>query len=76
MGEFKDAVKGSDLTKLALIEALKKRYVSETGGSPEHGLTQHRFPKIPKDAISNTLPLVAARVGPTAAEKRWTLLDT
>lgn len=59
MGEFKDAVKGSDLTKLALIEALKKK-----------------FPKIPKDAISNTLPLVAARVGPTAAEKRWTLLDT
>ncbi|EKG18902.1 Chromatin assembly factor 1 subunit A [Macrophomina phaseolina MS6] len=59
MAEFKDAIKGSDLTKLALIEALKKR-----------------FPKVPKDAISNTLPLVAQRVGPSAAEKRWMLLDT
>lgn len=28
MSEFKDEVKGSDLTKLALIEALKKKYVS------------------------------------------------
>ncbi|OJD32977.1 chromatin assembly factor 1 subunit a [Diplodia corticola] len=59
MAEFKDAIKGSDLTKIALIEALKKR-----------------FPKVPKDAITNTLSLVAKRVGPSAAEKRWTLLDT
>ncbi|EOD51230.1 putative chromatin assembly factor 1 subunit a protein [Neofusicoccum parvum UCRNP2] len=59
MVEFKAAIKDSDLTKIALIEALKKQ-----------------FPKIPKDAIANTLPLVAKRVGPSANEKRWILLDT
>ncbi|KAF2871324.1 chromatin assembly factor 1 subunit A-domain-containing protein [Massariosphaeria phaeospora] len=54
---FKAEVNGSDLTKIALIEALKKK-----------------FPKLPKDAISNTLTAVAARVGPSQLEKRWMLL--
>ncbi|KAF2140242.1 uncharacterized protein K452DRAFT_327633 [Aplosporella prunicola CBS 121167] len=59
MTEFKDAIRDSDLTKLALIEALKKK-----------------FPKIPKDAITNTLSLVAERVGPKNTEKRWTIRET
>lgn len=33
------------------------------------------FPKLPKDAISNTLSVVAARVGPTEKEKRWVLIN-
>ncbi|KAL1387276.1 chromatin assembly factor 1 subunit A-domain-containing protein [Phyllosticta capitalensis] len=59
LAEFKAAIDGSDLTKIGLIEALKKQ-----------------FPKIPKDAISNTLPIVAHRIGAKASEKRWALLDS
>ncbi|ORY19118.1 chromatin assembly factor 1 subunit A-domain-containing protein [Clohesyomyces aquaticus] len=55
---FKAVVAGSDLTKIALIEALKKK-----------------FPKLPKDAISNTLSSVAARVGAKEVDKRWVLLN-
>lgn len=55
---FKAEIEGQDLTKLGMIEALKKA-----------------FPKLPKDAISNTLSLVAARVGPTEKEKRWVLIS-
>ncbi|PSN74058.1 hypothetical protein BS50DRAFT_566955 [Corynespora cassiicola Philippines] len=58
MAAFKAEVDGSDMTKLALIEALKKK-----------------FPKLPKDAITNTLTVVAKRVGPSASEKRWVLLS-
>ncbi|KAF2198535.1 hypothetical protein GQ43DRAFT_457762 [Delitschia confertaspora ATCC 74209] len=56
--EFRDTVDGSDLTKLALVEALKKK-----------------FPKLPKDAINNTLTAIASRVGAKEAEKRWVLLS-
>jgi chromatin assembly factor 1 subunit A len=55
---FKTEVEGQDLTKLGLIEALKKK-----------------FPKVPKDAISNTLTAVAKRVGPSEKEKRWVLFN-
>ncbi|KAF2448630.1 hypothetical protein P171DRAFT_518118 [Karstenula rhodostoma CBS 690.94] len=55
---FKAEVAGSDLTKIGMIEALKKK-----------------FPKVPKDAITNTLTEVAQRIGPSAAEKRWVLFD-
>jgi chromatin assembly factor 1 subunit A len=55
---FKAEVEGKDLTKIGMIEALKKA-----------------FPKLPKDAISNTLSIVAARVGPTEKEKRWVLVN-
>ena len=55
---FKTEVEGQDLTKLGMIEALKKK-----------------FPKVPKDAISNTLTAVAKRVGPSEKEKRWVLFD-
>lgn len=57
LAAFKSEVEGSDLTKIALIEALKKK-----------------FPKLPKDAIGNTLSAIAARVGPKEVEKRWVLL--
>lgn len=55
---FKAEVQGKDLTKIGMVEALKKV-----------------FPKIPKDAITNTLSVVAARVGPTEKEKRWVLVS-
>jgi len=59
LSAFKAEIDGKDLTKLGMIEALKKA-----------------FPKLPKDAISNTLSVVAARVGPTEKEKRWVLINT
>lgn len=55
---FKAEISGSDLTKIGMIEALKKK-----------------FPKVPKDAITNTLTDVAQRIGPSAAEKRWVLYN-
>ncbi|CAO2647363.1 Nn.00g082850.m01.CDS01 [Neocucurbitaria sp. VM-36] len=56
---FKAEIEGKDLTKIGMIEALKKV-----------------FPKLPKDAITNTLSVVAARVGPTEKEKRWVLINS
>ncbi|KAJ4401061.1 chromatin assembly factor-I (CAF-I) p90 subunit [Didymella pomorum] len=56
---FKAEIQGKDLTKLGMIEALKKA-----------------FPKLPKAAITNTLSIVAARVGPTEKEKRWVLVNS
>lgn len=56
--EFKREIQGKDLTKIGMIEALKKA-----------------FPKLPKAAITNTLSVVAARVGPTEKEKRWVLIN-
>ncbi|KAF2023649.1 hypothetical protein EK21DRAFT_118559 [Setomelanomma holmii] len=56
---FKAEIEGKDLTKIGMVEALKKM-----------------FPKIPKDAITNTLSVVAARVGPTEKEKRWVLINS
>lgn len=54
--QFKAEVEGSDLTKIGMIEALKKK-----------------FPKQPKDALTNTLTEVAQRIGPSASQKRWVL---
>ncbi|KAF1954226.1 hypothetical protein CC80DRAFT_595343 [Byssothecium circinans] len=54
---FKAEVEGQDMTKIAMIEALKKK-----------------FPDLPKDAITNTLTLIAKRMGPTEKEKRWTII--
>ncbi|KAF2702998.1 hypothetical protein K504DRAFT_451971 [Pleomassaria siparia CBS 279.74] len=56
LAAFKAEVQGSDLTKLALVESLKKK-----------------FPKVPKDAITNTLNAVATRVGAKEVDKRWVL---
>lgn len=36
-------------------------------------ITITRFPKMPKDAIKDTLDLVAERVGPRPSEKKWAL---
>jgi len=58
MAAFKAEIQGQDLTKIGMIEALKKK-----------------FPKVPKDAITNTLTAVAKRVGPSEKEKRWILLN-
>lgn len=55
---FKAEIDGQDLTKIGMIEALKKK-----------------FPKLPKDAITNTLTAVAKRVGPSEKEKRWMLVN-
>jgi chromatin assembly factor 1 subunit A len=59
LSAFKAEIDGKDLTKIGMVEALKKM-----------------FPKLPKDAITNTLSVVAARVGPTEKEKRWVLINT
>lgn len=56
LAAFKAEIEGSDQTKIAMIETLKKK-----------------FPKVPKDAITNTLSEVAQRVGPSQSEKRWVL---
>jgi chromatin assembly factor 1 subunit A len=58
LAAFKAEIDGKDLTKIGMVEALKKV-----------------FPKLPKDAITNTLSVVAARVGPTEKEKRWVLIN-
>ncbi|KAK4690573.1 hypothetical protein P7C71_g6245, partial [Lecanoromycetidae sp. Uapishka_2] len=52
MDEFRAEVDGNDLTKVGLLEILKKK-----------------FPKMPKDAIKETLDLVAERVGQKVSEK-------
>ena len=52
--EFKSAVFGSDMTKLGLVEQLKKK-----------------FPKQSKDVIRDSLDMIAERVGPTKADKKW-----
>ncbi len=80
LDEFKQAIQGSDLTKIALVEALKRRLVV----LPFHcsmsplcltNKSRSRFPKIPKDAIGTTLSMVAQRVGAKEIEKRWVLLE-
>lgn len=54
---FKAEIDGQDLTKIAMIEALKKK-----------------FPKLGKQAIADTLSVVAKRVGTSQKEKVWVLL--
>ena len=74
MDEFKCAVQGSDLTKLGILEVLKKKFVPlviEFLCAQANECT--RFPKQSKDAIRGTLELVAERVGSTEPEKKWTL---
>lgn len=72
MDEFKKAVDGNDLTKVGLLEVLKKQYVFILP-LPVVILIQFRFPKQPKDAIRYTLESVAERVGSKATEKKWIL---
>ncbi|KAE8372537.1 chromatin assembly factor 1 subunit A-domain-containing protein [Aspergillus bertholletiae] len=72
LAEFKQAVDGSDLSKLGLIEILKKRLVK--AGSPLALFVANnnpRFPKVSKDVLKDTLSSVATRVGQKEAEKKW-----
>ena len=56
LDDFKRAIDGSDLSKVGLIEVLKKQ-----------------FPKQPKDAIKDTVEVVAERLGGKVAERKWVL---
>ena len=73
---FKQAVSGSDLNKVGLVEILKKRYVLSSF-VPIDMEYQHlsRFPKVSKDVIRDTLSTVAVRHGAKEADKRWILID-
>ncbi|KAL8709542.1 MAG: hypothetical protein Q9220_005784 [cf. Caloplaca sp. 1 TL-2023] len=64
LGDFKRAIEGSDLTKAGLIEILKKQFI-------DVGLD--RFPKQSKDAIKDTLGIIAERVGTKEKDKRWVI---
>ena len=77
MDEFKAAVQGNDLTKMGIVEVLKKQYVLNPY-QPALGVLSHllnRFPKQSKDTIKDTLDMVAERVGPTNSDKKWRLRD-
>ena len=74
MDDFKVAVQGNDLTKVGLLEILKKKYVLLLSLKIKpHADELFRFPKQPKDAIKDTLEMIAERVGPKTAEKKWML---
>ncbi|KAI9674606.1 MAG: hypothetical protein M1829_003688 [Trizodia sp. TS-e1964] len=55
--DFRRAIEGSTLTKIALVEALKAQ-----------------FPKLRKDAIKNTLGVIAKRTG-GRDDKKWVLIS-
>lgn len=74
--EFKQAVEGSDLSKIGLVEFLKKKYVfpwTRTSDSTDaaHINDASRFPKVSKDTLKITLDEVAVRVGQKEVEKKW-----
>jgi chromatin assembly factor 1 subunit A len=69
---FKMAIDGQDLTKIAMIEHLKKMYGYFFPLLHENLLIFYRFPKLHKDAIANTLSAVAEREGKKASAK-WQL---
>lgn len=73
--DFKAAVQGSELTKLGLVEVLKKQYVIHWFSVSTFSLIENRFPKQSKGAIQDTLASVAERVGPKESEKRWILKE-
>lgn len=61
MESFKAAIDGQDLTKIAMIEHLKKLLVKSFGILRFFAANVPRFPKHSKDAIVNTLASVAER---------------
>lgn len=69
--EFKSAVNGSDLSKLGLVEILKKKYVSFNVVLLGCALTEYRFPKVSKEVLKDTLTSTATRVGNKESEKKW-----
>jgi chromatin assembly factor 1 subunit A len=72
---FKTAINGQDLTKIAMVEHLKRMYAYYSLFWIHFKLTLYRFPKVPKDAIANTLNLVAERESKKATAK-WRLKST
>ncbi|KAI9707595.1 MAG: hypothetical protein M1836_000556 [Candelina mexicana] len=78
MAEFKRAIQGSELTKIGLVEVLKKKYAPDRlfiFKCDQDLIRVARFPKISKDVIKESLGLVAHRVGAKESEKVWALLD-
>lgn len=75
MEEFKKAVNGNELTKLGLIEVLKKQWVHCVHWIKSSGYAndENRFPEQPKAAIRDTLDTFAERMGAKEAEKKWIL---
>ena len=76
LAEFKEAVEGSDLSKIGLVEILKKRLVLSfplTSASIRAYANSDvsRFPKVSKDTLKATLDQVAARVGQKEVDKKW-----
>jgi chromatin assembly factor 1 subunit A len=69
---FKTAIEGQDLTKIAMIEHLKKMYGYSFLFCMKFINIFSRFPKLHKDAIANTLSAVAEREGKKASAK-WQL---
>ena len=72
MEDFKKVVQGNDLTKLGLLEVLKKQYFSPVPLQLPP-TDRSRFPKQPKDSIRHTLEHIAERVGSKVQEKQWVL---
>lgn len=73
LDEFKRAVDGSDLSKIGLVEILKKKYVPG-GGHHIYILRANntsRFPKVSKETLKATLDQVAVRVGQKEVDKKW-----
>jgi chromatin assembly factor 1 subunit A len=70
IAEFKEAVEGSDLSKIGLVEILKKRLVP-TLFYHTLFLIQVRFPKVSKETLKATLDQVAVRVGQKEVDKKW-----
>lgn len=78
LAEFKEAVEGSDLSKIGLVEILKKRLVLTISTFFFFFLVRvyanpdvSRFPKVSKDTLKATLDQVAARVGQKEVDKKW-----
>ncbi|KAJ5165247.1 Chromatin assembly factor 1 subunit A [Penicillium coprophilum] len=72
LADFKEAVEGSDLSKIGLVEILKKRLVPTLSAIGAYtNLDVSRFPKVSKDTLKATLDQVAARVGQKEVDKKW-----
>ncbi|KAJ5104698.1 hypothetical protein NUU61_002045 [Penicillium alfredii] len=77
--EFKQVVEGSDLSKIGVVEILKKRYVLPWLLLPKLenlwalliSPDAFRFPKVSKETLKATLDQVAVRVGNKEADKKW-----
>lgn len=71
--EFKQVIEGSDLSKIGVVEILKKRYVLTINYTASQPSTDSfpRFPKVSKDTLKMTLDQVAVRVGQKEVDKKW-----